>query len=285
MKQLSVALTALGLVFTTACGGLPNNEGTPSTLVTLHGHVDDPTGTLSQANVRVALIWAGTTNAFLAVDAPVRSTLGGFSLPIWSAPPTQVLITKYTKVPIAVAYAHVVAYRDDNHNGKLDMLNESSPKAIDHIVGADQTHVLVYLKAPLPKAAFDAFRDKNGNLPHAGFNLGEIGKNNSGDSWVPLTTQIVLKGDESADTERLMCTSWGNDISEGPTVNAAPGTIGPNGQYPDPNDTNLDCLDADTYQYTTEQVTVNRPCYNAGTTLTTIYSKAPGTSPAGWPCP
>lgn len=289
MKRLGIVLTALGLLGATACGGLPANEGAPSTLVTLHGQVQSAAGGVSAADVHVALIWGNAADHLLAVDAPVQPTFpAGFSLPIQNAPPASFVVPNKDLGNAEAVWGAVVAYQDLNKDGKLDLLNKSSTHYIDRIVGADKTQLIVFLNSA-PPAGATQLKDSNGALPHAGFNIMHMSGSGSSFTWVPLTTELTLTEDDSTATQKLMCASETSVSAAGTgTVNAPPGTIGPNNQYPASNDPALTCNFAgnvDEYGYTADKVTVDRPCYTETTSTTTIYSKAPGTSPAGWPCP
>jgi hypothetical protein len=290
MKRLSLVLTALGLVCTTACGGLPNNEGAESTLVTLQGEVQNQSGTLSGNDIHVALVWANGQNHTLAVETPIKPVFpAAFQLSITSAPPSDFVVPVPELDNAQAAYGAVVAYQDRNGDGKLDFVDANAKKFVDYVVGADMEHFIVFFQSQPPDDA--NLKDKNGALPHAGFNIETIDDSTSPNptfTWAPLTTNLELTADTSADLQSVMCSSGSTSVGGGGTVNAPAGVIGPNNQYPQPNDPNLTCdfgTDPDEYGYTVDQTTVSRPCYTEESSVTTIYSKSSGSTPPGWPCP
>lgn len=287
MKRLAIACTALTVACATACGGLPANEGSPSTLVTLHGSVQSQSGALSGSDVRVALIWESGESHALAVDEPVKAEFpASFSLPVTSAPPSGFIVPNDKVGGAKVAVGMLIAYEDQNKNGKLDLLDETSTKAIDKVVGTDRTNLLVYIESA--PNGFDGMKDDKGAVPRLGFNILKPDANGNGFVWQPISTQLVLTEDSSADAQTLMCKSGGSSESGvGYSKTAPAGVIGPNGAYPAPDDPNLACNAStpDQYSYTVDTLTLNKPCVQQYQSVTTVYSKQPGTSPAGWPCP
>lgn len=288
MNRIGIVCTALTLACATACGGLPDHEGAESTLVTLHGSVQSQSGSLAGADVHVALIWENGEQHALAVEAPVKAEFpASFSLPVKSAPPSDFVVPFQEIKGAEVAIGLLVAYRDDNGNGKLDLLDESSPKAIDHIVGTDKTHYLVFVKSA-SAAGLKEMTGENGVVPEPGFNILTPIDNGNSFVWDPISTNLVLTEDDSPESQMVMCeTGATSSGSGGPVTDAPPGAIGPNGAYPAPDDPNVSCDPnaPDEYIYSEEKLTVDRPCDKQYTVVATAYKKAAGTSPAGWPCP
>ncbi len=286
MRRFGITLTALTLACTTACGSLPDDEGEKAPLVTLHGSVQSQSGSLS-GSVHVALVWGSGNAHALAVETPVQPEFpAGFSLPVKSAPPAGFITPVDDLGGIEAAFGVIVAYRDDNGNGKLDLLDESSEEAIDHVVGTDKSHFLVFLKTA-PALDNQELMDENGAMPVAGFNILAQTSDGKSFTWAPLSTDLMLTEDDSPDAQSLMCERGTFATGGGGSpVAAPPGTIGPDGAYPSPDDPDLICYPQapDQYGYAVTQALVDRPCYQQFETVTTLYSKEPGTSPAGWPC-
>lgn len=287
MKRLAIACTALTLATVTACGGLPDHEGDPSTLVTLHGSVQSQSGALGGAGVHVALIWESGKKHSLAVDTPVKAEFpASFSLPVKSEPPSGFVVPSQEMGGASVALGLLVAYQDVNHNGKLDLLDQSSTKAVDRVVGMDESHILVFVQAA--PNGFDVMKDDSGAVPRLGFNILEHNSDFSKSAWDPISTELLLTEDSSPDAQTVMCTSGGaSSFGVGYTKQAPAGVIGPNGAYPAADDPNLTCYasNPDRYGYTDDTVTLDKPCIKQYQSVTTVYSKQTGTSPAGWPCP
>lgn len=286
MKRLTIACTALTLACATACGGLPDHEGDSSTLVTLHGSVQSQSGALGGSGVHVAVIWENGMAHAIAVDVPVKAEFpAAFSIPLKSAPPAGFIVPSKDIGGAEVAIGMFIAYQDIDKNGQLDLLDESSTKAIDHVVGADKTHQLVFIKSA--PNGFDKMKDENGKVPRLGFNILTPDEKHNGFVWSPISTELLLTEDDSPEAQMYMCAN-GMTASGGGTTKEAPlGVIGPNGAYPAPDDPNLTCdpNDPDHYTYTEQTLTLDRPCDKQYTLVETVYSKEPGTSPAGWPCP
>jgi hypothetical protein len=286
MKRLAIACTALTLATATACGGLPDHEGGQSTLVTLHGSVQSQSGALGGAGVHVAVIWENGQAHALAVDVPVKAEFpAAFSIPLKSAPPAGFIVPTKDIGGAEVAIGGFVAYQDLNKNGKLDLLDESSTKAIDHVVGIDKTHQLVFIKSA--PNGFDKMKDENGVVPRLGFNILTPDEKTNGFVWDPISTGLLLTEDDSPEAQMYMCANGMTESGGGAGKVAPAGTIGPNGAYPAPDDPNLQCdpTNPDQYIYNEQTLVVDKPCDKQYTLVETVYSKQPGTSPTGWPCP
>ncbi len=284
MKRLligSLLLATTGL----ACGSLPEDEGDPSTLVTLNGAVSSTSGSLGSGKVGVALLWySSLSHAVAAEIAPESASLNGFSLAVTQPPPKAFMGPLDDDDPKSTkgAWAMLVAYEDLNGNGKLDLLDVSSTKAIDKIVARDADRLLVYLDgAPPPDLT-----DPTGAKPQPGFNIASISKQGDEFAWVPLSTKLVLTEDASDDAQSLMCVDGTMGTGSGSTTQAAPGVKGPDGEYPSASDPNLSCEVGDNqYGYSIDTVVYDGPCYQEHSIETTIYTHAEATPPAGWPCP
>ncbi len=269
-----------------ACGSLAEDEGQPSTLVTLRGTVTSDTGVLGDADVRVAMIWASGNDHVLAVDTDIKAEFpASFSLPIQFAPPDEFVVPMDDEpgAPSA-AIAFLVAYKDANQNGRLDMLDEDAEHSVDQIVAVEPDHLVVFLKDAASAASAELI-DVNGARPAAGFNLAQ--RSASWDlSWVPLSTQLSLEEDTSARAQQILCLSYGEAGGGGPVVIAPAGTLGPDGAFPSADDPRLSCsASGDSYNYSADTLLVDRPCYKEYETVVTQYSKQPGAEPVGWPCP
>ena len=207
-----------------------------------------------------------------------------------------------------VAYGAVVAYEDKNGNGKLDLVDDGAASYTDRILGANDNLALVYIEGTAPAD----FKDKNGHMPSAGFNLiKNIGgatncetdatlkgaslqprggcTPSGGPEWLGMSTLYDLPLTADPRFAELMCKSGGGNAGEGSAsiAQVAEGP-GPNGKYPAANDPALVCApDATTYSYS-ECTRIDRGLCR-GTIESCKYTmwKIPGggsTPPAGWPC-
>ena len=157
MKRLligSLLLATTGL----ACGSLPEDEGDPSTLVTLNGAVSSTSGSLGSGKVGVALLWySSLSHAVAAEIAPESASLNGFSLAVTQPPPKAFMGPLDDDDPKSTkgAWAMLVAYEDLNGNGKLDLLDVSSTKAIDKIVAKGKKIAAHMLEASEEDISFE----------------------------------------------------------------------------------------------------------------------------------
>lgn len=73
---------------------------------------------------------------------------------------------------LRIAVGSVVAYVDQNGNGKLDLVGESATQYVDRVLGVNEELVLVWLEGTLD----ESLRDPSGVMPHAGYNFLRLGR-------------------------------------------------------------------------------------------------------------
>jgi hypothetical protein len=208
-----------------------------------------------------------------------------------------------TDVPPRYAIGTVVAYLDQNHNGKLDLVPDNATAYVDRIVAANQELSIEYFEGPIH------VRDTFGHSAKDGYNLLKIPLcdlplSPSGDAcpfWSPpagdagacvpeylgMDTTYPLTIDSSPAVARVMC----QDIEPaGPS--SASGVAGPfdpsvqPAQYPAASDPALCCYpDGSQYLYLTCMNISQGLCKGTQYSCTSAGYARPTPAPPGWPCP
>ncbi len=209
-------------------------------------------------------------------------------------------------VPSRYAIGTVVAYLDQNHNGKLDLVPDNATSYVDRIVGANQELTIEYFEGPI------GLTDTFGHRAKDGYNLLKIPLCDLGRSPGPadvcpfarppvgdagaclpeilgMDTPYPLTIDSSPAVASVMCLV----SDQGPTVGAeASGPGGPfdpsvqPAQYPLPGDQNLCCdPDGSQYFYLTCMEISQGLCKGTRESCTAAGYARPTPAPLGWPCP
>lgn len=220
-----------------------------------------------------------------------------------------------TDVPSRVALGTVVAYLDQNHNGKLDLVAEDATAYVDQIVAANPDMSIVYFEGPiLLNSSFGVGgEDSAGHRPVDGYNLLRLPACNeppvsfSAQSfcptaasppaagpcpsfeWLGVKTQFPLAITSSPAVGRLMCQA---NEQPGPGATAvATGMGGPfdpavqPAEYPAAMDPNLCCLpDGSDYLYFTCMQISQGLCKGTIESCTSVGYARPTPVPQDWPC-
>jgi hypothetical protein len=138
------AVLATGLC---ACGDTAPTEEPPVPLAVLSGTISVESPPPADAEVRVALLWATNSQSwadksikhFVAQDVAVTAVTwpAQFQLAITELPPENAL-------DHGSAGGQVVAYRDLNHNGKLDFTPPDADHFVDEVVAYDSNLAIWY---------------------------------------------------------------------------------------------------------------------------------------------
>ncbi len=91
--------------------------------------------------------------------------------------PILLLDTPATISPASkYAFGTVVAYLDQNHNGKLDLVGDNATAYVDQILAANSELAIAYFEGPIPEgsALGGALVDGSGHKPKEGYNLVNI---------------------------------------------------------------------------------------------------------------
>ena len=208
-----------------------------------------------------------------------------------------------TDVPPRYAIGTVVAYLDQNHNGKLDLVPDNATAYVDRILAANRELSIEYFEGPIH------LTDTFGHSAKDGYNLLKIPLCDLGLSpisdacpfWQPpvgdagacvpeflgMDTQYPLTIDSSPAVASIMC----QDIEPtGPTgVSGTDGPFDPSkqpAQYPAPSDPNLCCdPDGSQYLYLTCMEIQQGLCKGVQESCTSVGYARPTPAPPGWPCP
>jgi hypothetical protein len=229
-----------------------------------------------------------------------------------SAPVTLLDTPVSTTAPSLFAIGTVVAYLDENHNGKLDLVPDNATAYVDQIVAASPEMSLVYFQGPIPDdLGFDAPRvDSAGHRPKDGYNLLDVPVCNVGPlletslacpfpapavdagpcepiAWLGMDATYPLTIDSSPAVASLMCLTQGGPQAPG----SASGPAGPfdpavqPAQYPTPGDPNLCCdPDGSQYFYLTCMEVSQGLCKGTVESCTAAGYARPTPAPAAWPC-
>jgi hypothetical protein len=208
-----------------------------------------------------------------------------------------------TDVPPRYAIGTVVAYLDQNHNGKLDLVPDNATAYVDRILAANQELSIEYFEGPIH------ITDTFGHSAKDGYNLLKIPLCDLGLSpisdacpfWQPpagdagacvpeflgMDTPFPLTIDSSPAVASIMC----QDIEPaGPS--SGYGVAGPfdpsvqPAQYPAPSDPDLCCYpDGSQYLYLTCMNISQGLCKGNQYSCTAVGYARPTPAPPGWPCP
>jgi hypothetical protein len=228
---------------------------------------------------------------------------------------SQPILLLDTPISPASKYAlgTVVAYLDQNHNGKLDLVAENATAYVDQILAANSELAIAYFEGPIPgSSAFGgAIVDGSGHEPKEGYNLVNIPSCNTPmapplSSPNPACPSTVVDAGPCAPIEWLdMSTPYPLSVATSPEVAAlmclrgAPGTestgTGAGGpedpqsrpaKYPDPCDPNLDCASDGSHYVFSTCVTISEGlCRGTLESCTSVGFDRPTPTPADWPCP
>ncbi|HEX9295286.1 MAG TPA: hypothetical protein VF881_05610 [Polyangiaceae bacterium] len=166
-------LMSVGLV--TGCGSpFASDPDVYPPLTTVNGELrKDDNFAAPTANTRVAVLWASADRGQYeqAVDLPVQPVFpSNFKIDLVEPPPLDMFDQVNDSPGFKIAHGALVVYEDVNQNGKLDLVDGTSPTFVDRILGANGNLVLVYVDGTLPIT--ERLRDTDGHLPPTlGYNL------------------------------------------------------------------------------------------------------------------
>jgi hypothetical protein len=205
------------------------------------------------------------------------------------------------------AIGTVVAYLDQNHNGKLDLVGEDASAYVDQIIAANQEMTIVYLQGAITDTLFTPLVDSLGHRPTDGYNLlfdpcstlvahpvsptcptaptPDAGLCNTPFQWLGMSTAYPLTVASSPEVSSMMCTTQtpGFTVGEGPVPPFDP-AVQP-AQYPSPSDPGVCCAsDGSDYLFTTCTTASQGLCKGTIETCTSVGYERPTPAPAAWPC-
>jgi hypothetical protein len=204
-----------------------------------------------------------------------------------------------TDVPPRYAIGTVVAYLDQNHNGKLDLVPDNATAYVDRILAANQELTIEYFEGPIH------ITDNLGHSAKDGYNLLKVPlcdlelsptrvacpfvrpvSDGCFPQWLGMDAPYPLTIDSSPAVASLMC----QDIEPaGPSSGSGPGgpfdpSVQP-AQYPAPSDPDLCCdPDGSQYFYLTCMNMSQGLCKGTQYSCTAVGYARPTPSPPGWPC-
>jgi hypothetical protein len=200
---------------------------------------------------------------------------------------------------LRVALGTLVAYVDENRNGRLDLVDEGARDFIDRVVATNDELVLGYFEGDVGAAAphFEVGPGPGYNLvdtcrraerPRASDEPPPAEGACTGWRASPASAPFTLPVTASPNLNEQMCTNGGGEGSG--STGGFPGLPAPSVQpdrYPAPDDPNLRCGDGGTSYLVEECVTVSEGlCKGTRTDCrTTAGYRRPDPVPAGWPCP
>jgi len=281
-----------------ACGSLDGHTDKPTTLATVHGELSNPGGVATK-DVRVAIVWLNGTKYSVAEDLPVQPVFPSqFALSLTAPPPADALFPakgddKASTDGIEVAFGFVVAYEDQNGNGKLDLVESSDSAFIDKIVGANSSMAVIYLAAGDMSALGQDAADSYGNLPTRGYGLLSITSCTDAPCATGIRSQyfsinepynLVVTSDP--EVNQLMCLHYGE--SSASTGGGSAWDIAlqgnPAGGFPAPGTEGLTCV-GDTYSIEHCTTTHTGLCEKRTDCKIDSVTLGGAAKPAGWPCP
>ena len=226
------------------------------------------------------------------------------------------LDTPVNQTAPAYAVGTVVAYLDQNHNGKLDLVADGASAYVDQILATNQEISIAYFEGAIP----EVFLHQEGVVggPKDGYNLVRVPLCNvhpvhplnpnpnpnpacpatadagadagpcPPEAWLDMTTPYPLTVATSPAVASLMCLD-----SNGPGVSSTgTGPAGPfdpalqPAQYPLPCDPNLMCAsDGSDYLFATCTEISQGLCKGTLLSCTSVGYARPTPTPADWPCP
>ncbi len=187
MKRTSIALLALLMGGTNACGSLEANTDSAPALATVNGSIINPDSLAVPESIRIAVVWRsnepGRFN--VAEDLPVEPSLVSFRIALGGPPPQAAMNTETSGPPgtacamapdptMQYAIGSVVAYEDVNRNGRLDLVANDAGAYVDRILATNETTSIVYIQGPLPvghAAGCELPGETFGHAPKEGYNL------------------------------------------------------------------------------------------------------------------
>jgi hypothetical protein len=199
------------------------------------------------------------------------------------------------------AIGTVVAYLDQNHNGKLDLVADDASAYVDQILAANQEMSIAYFQGPIPDMPFGgSIIDASGHRPKQGYNLVRTSvcpPSNPACPWDPdagvcapmplwlgMDTPYPLKVASSPEVASLMCLN----PSTGPSGLSSSLTHDPAeqpAQYPLASDPNLCCAsDGTDYFYATCTQVSYGLCQGTLQICTSVGYTRPTPTPPAWPC-
>ncbi len=210
------------------------------------------------------------------------------------------------------AVGTVVAYLDQNHNGKLDLVGDNATAYVDQILAANQEMSIAYFEGPIPDDSPDAVSlvDSKGHRPKDGYNLVNVPACNlpapmpmnpecaaaappapvdagpcAPIEWLGIDALYTLTIGSSPAVASLMClTPYDGPPDVGGSGTGAPPDVQP-AQYPSPDDPNLCCVaDGSEYIYSTCMKVDQGLCKGTVESCTEIGYSRPTPTPAAWPC-
>lgn len=196
------SIRALGLwAVLAACGPLTSGTYRGAPLLTLRGVLVEAEGRQITGPVRLALVWYARSTSSALSATPFGALYGEpypqhFAAQLFSLPPSGVLEVLRQGESVA-ADAVLVAYRDGNGNGVLDLTTAGQPTP-DAVLGSSQPttgegHRLVYVEGTPP--------DEPRGL-QAGYNLVHATR-----GVVAFSTTIKMTMTEELALQALICAS------------------------------------------------------------------------------
>lgn len=287
-------LLACGLF---ACGSFDGQTDKPTTLATIRGELSNTSGVATSSNVRVAIVWLNGTTYSVAEDLPVQPKFpSAFELSLTAPPPAEAMfpakIANGGSADLQAAYGFVVAYEDQNGNGKLDLVQNDQHTFIDKIVGTNRTLGLFYLAGTASQSSGTSA--SAGSIPSPGYNFVTVTACTDAPcddgfrtQFSSLSTPYDLELTSDPEVNQLMCLNYGKGSASASGSNipdwnvAQQGT--PAGGYPLPGSPSLSCIqDGYTVQDCTEISTGLCEEHIDCHVKTVVLGGA--AKPAGWPC-
>ncbi|MCU0685392.1 MAG: hypothetical protein MUF34_24660 [Polyangiaceae bacterium] len=206
---------------------------------------------------------------------------------------------------LRVATGSLVAYVDDNQNGRLDLVEEGAPGFLDRVVATNPDLILAYFEGTIP----DPFPSLE-VPPALGYNLIPIGcddvpVSDTGDSTgngqplavrasgcesprpMPASEPFQLPVTSDPGLNDLMCKNGGQQGSGSISGYGGPQPVEEQpAVYPTPGDRNLTCDPGGaSYYFVTCETFSEGLCKGVTTNCTGIGYQRPDPAPAAWPCP
>jgi hypothetical protein len=220
-----------------------------------------------------------------------------------SSPPPPTTPPENVSPGSEYAIGTLVAYVDQNHNGKLDLVGANATSYVDQILATNADLAIVYIEGPVVGFSFAPLEDAQGHKPVDGYNLVSIPQCNGaslygppcatspapGDcgspQWLAVGSPYPLTVASSPEVSRLMC------AEVAPSLGETSGTAGPYdpavqpAQYPAPDDPAVCCAsDGSDYLYSTCTAVPQGLCRGVVESCTSMGYGRPTPTPAGWPC-
>ena len=201
-----------------------------------------------------------------------------------------------------VAVGSVVAYLDENGNGKLDLVAPGASGYVDQILATDPRLTVVFAQGTVPADVGDGA----GNVPAPGYNLHrscpqtttpEVSSSagsictaapdagaptpTCSPAWQSIDTPIELTISTDPEVDTLMCSTY-LQTGEIPDITPQPGRPT---TYPSPCDPQLSCAtDGSSYNYASEVTVPQGLCKGDITEFSFVSYQRPSPVPTDWPC-